>query len=63
VRVIVRPECVRVSVDSGGTPRRGEGLGLLSMRERAESVGGRCSAGPGGTGWLVEAELPLQPVP
>ncbi|MFN2560568.1 MAG: sensor histidine kinase [Jatrophihabitans sp.] len=62
VRVRVRPDSVQVLVESEGTPRRGEGLGLLSMRERAESVGGRCSAGPGGTGWLVRAELPLQPV-
>ena len=63
VRVSVRPESVQVSVESEGTPRRGEGLGLLSMRERAESVGGRCTAGPGGAGWLVRAELPLPPAP
>jgi signal transduction histidine kinase len=29
------------------------------MRERAESVGGSCEAGPGGHGWLVRARLPL----
>jgi hypothetical protein len=29
VRVTVRPECVQVSVDSGGTPRRGEYLKWL----------------------------------
>jgi signal transduction histidine kinase len=63
VRVTVRPESVQLSVESGGTPRRGEGLGLLSMRERAESVGGRCTAGPGGAGWLVLAVLPLQSAP
>jgi signal transduction histidine kinase len=42
-------------------PRAGSGLGLglISMRERAESVGGSCQAGPGGSGWLVEATLPL----
>jgi signal transduction histidine kinase len=39
----------------GGT---GTGLGVLSMRERAESVGGSCEAGPGGRGWLVRATLP-----
>jgi hypothetical protein len=29
------------------------------MRERAESVGGSCEAGPGGRGWLVRATLPV----
>jgi len=28
------------------------------MRERAESVGGRLTAGPTDGGWLVEAVLP-----
>ena len=37
----------------------GTGLGLVSMRERAESLGGSCEAGPGGRGWLVQATLPL----
>jgi hypothetical protein len=32
---------------------------MISMRERAESVGGSCLAGPGGSGWLVDATLPL----
>jgi signal transduction histidine kinase len=32
---------------------------MISMRERAESVGGTCRAGPGGSGWLVDAALPL----
>lgn len=59
VCVAVTADAVRVSVDSSGAPRRGTGLGLLGMRERAEALGGSCSAGPGGTGWLVEAELPL----
>ena len=35
------------------------GLGVASMRERAESLGGTCEAGPGGNGWLVRAALPL----
>jgi signal transduction histidine kinase len=48
-----------LAVDSAGTPRDGAGLGLLSMRERAESLGGCCEAGPGGRGWLVRATLPL----
>jgi signal transduction histidine kinase len=32
---------------------------VVSMRERAESLGGTCEAGPGGQGWLVRATLPL----
>ncbi|MGB2567878.1 sensor histidine kinase [Micromonospora citrea] len=39
--------------------RPGAGLGLLGMRERAETVGGTFAAGPRpGGGWLVRAELP-----
>ena len=59
VRVVVAKDAVRLSVDSAGAPKRGTGLGLIGMRERAESLGGTCTAGPGGTGWLVQAELPL----
>jgi signal transduction histidine kinase len=50
-----------VAVDSAGPPTEGSGLGLASMRERAEAVGGTCTAGPGGRGWMVRASLPLQP--
>jgi signal transduction histidine kinase len=63
VRVSVEPESVQLSVESAGSPRRGTGLGIGGMRERAESMGGRLTAGPGGAGWLVRAELPLQPRP
>lgn len=59
VHVTVAPEAVRLSVDSSGAPRQGNGLGLVGMRERAESLGGHCEAGPGGAGWLVHVELPL----
>jgi len=48
-----------LAVDSAGKPQYGRGLGLLSMRERAESLGGCCVAGAGGRGWLVRATLPL----
>jgi signal transduction histidine kinase len=51
--------CVDVCVDSGGPAGHGSGMGLTSMRERAEAVGGTCVAGPGGNGWLVHALLPL----
>ncbi len=67
-----RPTAVRLSVgagrvtltaDSSGPPgsvaKPGTGLGVVSMRERAESLGGTCEAGPGGQGWLVRATLPL----
>lgn len=38
---------------------RGSGFGLISMRERAKSVGGSLLAGPTPTGWTVEASLPV----
>jgi signal transduction histidine kinase len=56
---------VTLTVDSRTVPGKaasagaGPGLGVISMRERAESVGGGCEAGPGGRGWLVRARLPL----
>jgi signal transduction histidine kinase len=50
---------VRLAVDTSGQPGTGTGLGVLNMRERAESLGGRCAAGPGGRGWLVQAAFPL----
>jgi hypothetical protein len=59
VRLAVAADAVRLAVDSAAEPGTGSGLGLLSMRERAESLGGRCQAGPGGQGWLVQATLPL----
>jgi hypothetical protein len=47
--------------DRGQPGRAGHrhGLGVATMRERAESLGGTCEAGPGGRGWLVRATLPL----
>jgi signal transduction histidine kinase len=59
VRAAVLRRVLEVDVDSAGSPGRGSGMGLLSMRERADAVGGTCVAGPGGTGWLVHASLPL----
>jgi signal transduction histidine kinase len=51
---------VTLAVDSMGAPGAGTGgLGMASMRERAELLGGRCEAGPGGRGWLVCARFPL----
>jgi signal transduction histidine kinase len=55
----VDADAVRLAVDSAADPGAGTGLGVVSMRERAESLGGKCQAGPGGRGWLVAATLPL----
>ena len=63
VRLRVSAGKVTLTADSRTVPVKGTsggaGLGVLSMRERAESVGGSCEAGPGGRGWLVQARLPL----
>ncbi len=59
VRLSVSVGSVDVAVDSAGPPGAGTGSGVLSMQERAESLGGTCAAGPGGRGWLVRATLPL----
>ena len=38
------------------------GVGLSSMRERAEELGGSCTVGPGpGGGTLVRVSIPLAP--
>jgi signal transduction histidine kinase len=59
VRLGVDADAVELAVDSAAEPGTGTGVGVISMRERAESLGGRCQAGPGGQGWLVRATLPL----
>jgi signal transduction histidine kinase len=58
VRLAVSPGEVTLTADSQAVPGTGTGLGVVSMRERAESLGGSCEAGPGGRGWLVRATLP-----
>ncbi len=59
VRLAVGAGRVTLTADSLAEPGTGTGLGVVSMRERAESLGGTCEAGPGGRGWLVRATLPL----
>jgi signal transduction histidine kinase len=59
VRLSVEAGAVRLAVDSAAEPGAGTGLGLVSMHERAQLLGGSCEAGPGGQGWLVAATLPL----
>ena len=45
---------------TGLAPTPGVGVGLSSMRERAEEVGGTCTVtSAAGTGTVVEARLPL----
>lgn len=61
VRLAVEADTVRLDVDTASEPGSGSGLGLVSMRERAEALGGTCEAGPGGQGWLAAATLPLAP--
>ena len=46
----------------GLSPMRHAGVGLVSMRERAEELGGSCLVEPApGGGTRVVAELPLLP--
>ena len=63
VRLVISADLATVTVDSlGAAGPAGDGHGLLSMRERAESLGGTCDAGPSGAGWLVRAAFPLREV-
>ena len=57
-------ECQLAVINRGGEALErtgGSGFGLVSMRERARSVGGSLVAGPTPTGWTVEAVLPMEP--
>ena len=66
VRVAQGDGALRVDiVDDGlGSPPGSAGRGLLGMRERAGALGGTATAGPAPDGgWVVRAELPLDPVP
>ena len=62
VRLEIATDRVRVTVDDDGGPPFGgaapDGVGIISMRERAEASRGRLTAGPTPTGWRVAAELP-----
>lgn len=53
---------LRVSnaVSADGSPVPGSGSGLTGMRERAELLGGRFTAGRCGDDWQVRADLPIQ---
>ena len=60
VRVDAAGERVELTVESAGIPGNGRGMGLVTMRERAEALGGTCEAGPGGAGWRVHVSLPIK---
>jgi len=60
-QVSVDVSSVALTVHSTGAPGAGKGLGVIGMRERAESLGGHCEAGPAEQGWLVRAAFPLTP--
>jgi len=51
---------LRVTDDGRGAGPRGEGHGLVGMRERVALYDGEVSAGPGGSGWEVRVRLPVE---
>jgi signal transduction histidine kinase len=59
VNIVVGHGRADVHVESAGPPRNGTGQGLAGIRERAAALGGTSRAGPGGSGWVVEASLPV----
>ena len=60
VHVDVAADRTLLTVDNDSTTRTqvSDGVGLHSMRERAEALGGVVTAGPTGTSWRVRAVLP-----
>jgi signal transduction histidine kinase len=60
VRVAAAGGRVELTVESGGIPGNGRGMGLETMRERAEAIGGTCEAGPAGAGWRVHTSVPVK---
>ncbi len=63
VQLHYTPETLSVQIDDDGkgvvSGASGAGLGLIGMRERVSSLGGRLQAGPqDGGGFQVRAELP-----
>ena len=64
VRITAGDDLV-LTVDSDGPPPASwsPGVGLRSMADRAEELGGTVRAGPTERGWRVEARLPLRDAP
>ncbi|MCZ1003000.1 histidine kinase [Streptomyces mirabilis] len=66
VRIDYRPPATLVEVTNPpGTPRTdavGSGYGLVGLRERVTTLGGRLTAGPAGAGsWRLAARIPTPP--
>ncbi|MDT3445902.1 MULTISPECIES: sensor histidine kinase [unclassified Pseudofrankia] len=64
LRVEARADRLVLAVRDGGRVTAANwrpGVGLQSMRERAEQVGGSLTAGPGPAGGEIHAELPIAP--
>jgi signal transduction histidine kinase len=61
VTLAVADGAVTLLVESAGPAGKGDGLGIVGMRERAAAVGGSCDAGPGGRGWVVRTVIPSRP--
>ena len=64
VSVRRRDDRLELTVQDDGAPAADgpAGFGIVGMRERAAALGGSLSAGPGmDGGWVVRAELPLDP--
>ena len=63
LEVISDPSTLRVRVHTRGgagrKPAPGTGTGLIGLRERVLLSGGRLTAGPDATGYLLEVALPL----
>jgi two-component system NarL family sensor kinase len=52
---------LEISDDGRGVGRSAPGVGLSSMRERADELGGTCSVGSASVGGtVIRAELPLE---
>lgn len=54
---------LRITLHDNGSPSDTgrPGVGIRSIRDRADELGGRASAGPVDGGWLVDAWLPTHP--
>ncbi|WP_280235488.1 sensor histidine kinase [Nocardia cyriacigeorgica] len=65
-RLVVDPATVTLrvanTVPAGAPAQLGAGMGLTGMRQRAELLGGRMTAGHDDGGWAVEVRFPHTPV-
>jgi signal transduction histidine kinase len=53
-----RDHQLELIVHSAGPPGQGHGMGMSTMAERAQALGGSCHAEPSRDGWQVRARLP-----